>query len=538
MPGANRGLAGTLLPWVLLLAGCGEPTAPPPAATPAPAAAPSTQASARGADLYRKHCQACHGERGIGDGPLGVFLLPRPRNFVAAKYRITSTLQREPTDDDLLATLRRGFPGTAMPSFGHLPEGDLRALVEQVKSFAATPIRADADPSRPDATGPIPVPAEPKDDAASRERGRELYAMACASCHGTTGRGDGRQEQRDDMDMPTWPRDFSSGEWKGGSSGIQVYRRIVGGLAGSPMPSFDTLAGDDAWHLVHWIRSQSDLDEEGRNEQRRVALRASRTAAAPPLDPADAAWAGAKEQWVALMPLWMRRTPRIRGLHAAALTDGRSVALRLRWEDATRDDSTFGQREFRDGVAVQVTADPDPPFFGMGGGETPGKGPSVAIWMWKADRQADAGGARDLPCRFPDMAADGYPAAVEKDRIIVPGLPARDHDPRYLSGRAAGNQVSDLSGERPAESLSAKGAGTVGFRKGGAPVEARGEWKDGAWSVVIRRSLADDGAGAVPLDAAGRASVAFALWNGSDGDRNGTKSVTIWHDLLLEEASR
>jgi hypothetical protein len=28
--------------------------------------------------------------------------------------------------------------------------------------------------------------------------------------------------------------------------------------------------------------------------------------------------------------------------------------------------------------------------------------------------------------------------------------------------------------------------------------------------------------------------VGFAVWNGSAGDRDGKKSVTIWQDLVLE----
>jgi hypothetical protein len=30
-------------------------------------------------------------------------------------------------------------------------------------------------------------------------------------------------------------------------------------------------------------------------------------------------------------------------------------------------------------------------------------------------------------------------------------------------------------------------------------------------------------------------NVAFAVWNGSQMDRNGQKSVTIWHRLKFEE---
>lgn len=545
----RRRAAGALPALVLAgaaLAHCGAeaPTAPPAGTPTAPvtapaAAAPDPAVLTRGEALYLRHCQACHGAKGEGDGYLAVHLLPRPRNFVAARYRITSTLQNQPTDEDLLRTLRRGFPGTSMPSFAHLPESDLDALLAKVKSFAARPIDPGVDPEDPERSGPVPVPPAPPDDEATRKRGGELYAQGCAPCHGPTGRGDGQQAQFDEFNMPTWPRNFASGEWKGGSGGEEVYRRIVAGLAGTPMPSSE-FRGDDAWAIVHWVRAQGDLDSEGRNEQRRTVLRASTAAGGAPLDPADPAWEKAEERWVALMPLWMRRTPRIQGLRAAALTDGKSLSIRLRWEDSTRDDSTFGQEEFRDAVAVQVSADPDPPLFAMGGAEGPGRGAPVALWMWKADRQADAdaGGNRDLEERFPDMAGDGWIGSLERERLVVPGLPLREHAPLFLAGRAAGNGVSDLSGGSPAENLWARGAGTSGFRRGGAPVESRGAWRDGAWSVVIRRTLADAGEGAVVLPVDGWASVAFALWNGSDGDRNGSKSVTIWHEVHLGEAGR
>jgi hypothetical protein len=29
--------------------------------------------------------------------------------------------------------------------------------------------------------------------------------------------------------------------------------------------------------------------------------------------------------------------------------------------------------------------------------------------------------------------------------------------------------------------------------------------------------------------------VAFAVWDGAAGDRDGLKSVTIWHELALED---
>jgi complex iron-sulfur molybdoenzyme family reductase subunit gamma len=68
-----------------------------------------------------------------------------------------------------------------------------------------------------------------------------------------------------------------------------------------------------------------------------------------------------------------------------------------------------------------------------------------------------------------------------------------------------------------------------------ALVEARGEWQDGRWAVVMTRPLAIDPNGGVSLAPGARASMALAVWDGSKRDRDGKKLVTIWQDLLLSE---
>ena len=70
----------------------------------------------RGEAIYRTWCQECHGEEGKGDGPAADRMLPRPRDFVAARYQIRTTASGElPTDDDLMRVMREGLAGTAMP---------------------------------------------------------------------------------------------------------------------------------------------------------------------------------------------------------------------------------------------------------------------------------------------------------------------------------------------------------------------------------------------------------------------------------------
>ena len=49
-------------------------------------------------------------------------LYPKPRDFVAAKYRLVSTWECQPTEDDPYFTISRGIPGSAMPSWSHLSD--------------------------------------------------------------------------------------------------------------------------------------------------------------------------------------------------------------------------------------------------------------------------------------------------------------------------------------------------------------------------------------------------------------------------------
>lgn len=54
----------------------------PAALAQAPRTAPADSASVKaGARLFKQYCEICHGKTGMGDGPTGKSLKPRPRNF-------------------------------------------------------------------------------------------------------------------------------------------------------------------------------------------------------------------------------------------------------------------------------------------------------------------------------------------------------------------------------------------------------------------------------------------------------------------------
>jgi mono/diheme cytochrome c family protein len=83
----------------------------------------------QGRDIYRIHCQECHGEEGRGDGPRAALLAPRPGNLVSAA---TSTK----TDEELLAILAQGVPRTAMRGWSdQLSENERRNVLAYVRSL-------------------------------------------------------------------------------------------------------------------------------------------------------------------------------------------------------------------------------------------------------------------------------------------------------------------------------------------------------------------------------------------------------------------
>jgi mono/diheme cytochrome c family protein len=510
----------------------GEPL--PMALTPAVTRSATPEILALGKRVYDKQCAACHGVTGRGDGDAAYLLYPKPRDFTASRYRLVSTWEQRPTDTDLYMTISRGMPGSAMPSWSHLTEDERWGLVHHVKSFAPTPwtVPAAADPRREGEAGQgvIRVPPPPPFTPAARARALELYAEACASCHGKTGKGDGTEEQRDDLGYPIRPRDLTVGVFKGTPEPAHLYRRIVAGIPGTPMPMSDWAYGEDAWHLVNLIRSWSSEAQRRRAEMWRFRIVARRVERLP--DHPDAgAWRLAQPVNLHLMPLWWR-SDRPEEITVRAVHDGRELALLLMWTDATHDHTAMRPQDFRDAVAVQFALDADPPFFAMGS-----RGAFVNIWMWKSERQADLEPAfQELEKVYPNLGIDSYPnhtvSAVEQPTRHALTLQS---DRRFVTGWAAGNVVSDPLRKSPAEDLVAQGFGTLTARpRDSQAVDARGVYATGSYRVMLRRALAGTGPRAVTLTPGATVPVSFAVWNGSAGDRDGKKSVTIWQDLVLE----
>jgi mono/diheme cytochrome c family protein len=210
----------------------------------------------RGKALYQRYCVFCHGPNGDGRGESAPYLDPKPRDFTKALFKCRSTPSGSlPLDSDLYETITRGIHASGMPSWKPLLRRERTDLVAYIKTFSSA--FQEEKPGEP-----VPIPAEPPNSAESVKRGAELFqSMNCWSCHGKDGRGHGPSTASltDSQGYPIAPFDFTSGtRFKCGESARDMFRDLLTGLDGTPMPSFAAaMNSDQRWDVVHYIRTLS-----------------------------------------------------------------------------------------------------------------------------------------------------------------------------------------------------------------------------------------------------------------------------------------
>jgi len=105
-------------------------------------AKPTPDLMEKGRELFRANCSSCHGDNGLGDGPAGVTLNPKPRNFHSlAGWTSGSKISQ------IYKTLQDGVPGTGMAPFNYMPPLDRFELIHFVRSFATRPVNGAGQPT-------------------------------------------------------------------------------------------------------------------------------------------------------------------------------------------------------------------------------------------------------------------------------------------------------------------------------------------------------------------------------------------------------
>ncbi len=492
--------------------------------------------------IYERQCIACHGETGEGDGIAAYLLSPKPRNFGNGKFNRRNTPPKNlPAGQDLFTAISEGLLGSSMPPWkDYLTKEERWGLVYYLKKNLIAMRDEDTgeiftlyefDPPKPPLTVPAEIPATPENIAIGE--GAYQSVSECWTCHGRSGRGDGPKSQEivNALGERIYPIDLGKGIYKLSSNNEEIFRRIRDGITLAPMYSMSkTLTDDEVWCLVHYVRSLvSRTDEERRkNEQRRISIHVVRVDGDLPKGSDDKEWNIIPSTYVPLMPLWWR-AERIEGCFVKAVHNGKEISIRLSWVDDTRNISAIRHQEFRDGAAIQFSTEKDPPFFGMGAAKE-----FVNIWHWKSDWEGEH---RDIEDVYPNMAVEHY----QRRKDGKSGEPEQEkskashYDSTFITALGAGNPISALHPESSVEDLNAGGLGTLTSQKpAGQGVKGAGKWYKGIWRVSFSRQLRPKGKWDVKLSSGKSLNVGFALWNGSQGDRNGQKQVSIWHELVLE----
>jgi high-affinity iron transporter len=90
------------------------------------------------------------------------------------------------------------------------------------------------------------------DSPQARARGRELFLVHCAICHGE--RADGRGPRRGSL-APA-PTNFRDPSWRSRTTPARSFESVRSGKPGTPMPSWQpVLSESETWDVVAYLHS-------------------------------------------------------------------------------------------------------------------------------------------------------------------------------------------------------------------------------------------------------------------------------------------
>jgi mono/diheme cytochrome c family protein len=462
------------------------------------------QDTTKGKAVYVKWCAGCHGDGGAGDGAGAAYMLPRPRNFTVGLYKIRTTASGQlPTDADLLRAIDEGLAGSAMPGWkGRLSQPERRDVMAYIKTFSSF----FADTSQHVVPLKFSSPPGGGTGAAALKVGRQFYdSIGCRKCHGDQGRGDGPSAPtlKDDADFPIFAADLHQNwRFRGGGSVEDIYRRLRTGLDGTPMPSFADLidqkflTDEELWRLAQYVRSLSSAAPP----EVRDVVHAPQIAGTVPASPDDSTWARAARYWFPLVGQVIHKSrwfaPAVSGVWVQAVHDGKTLALRVSWDDRTESPDTAWLR-FERRILETVAGDDS-------------ASPSSSAEPW------------------PDQLAVQFPARLPQ------GSGGMER-PYFLMGAANDPVYQWRWTSSPRRALAGLARGIERFDTlPGAPA-GQATYDHGEWRLVLSRALATpDTANEVQLEAGRAIPMAFFAWDGSSGEHGSRMAVSTWYFLALD----
>ena len=495
----------------------------------------TSEAIAAGKDIYEKKCYYCHGITGNGNGPAAPRLDPKPRNFTRNEYKIRSTgLGALPTDEDLFRIISSGVEGSAMPFWNTLTSEERWQVIYHVKTFYEGFKESESHEV-------VPIGAEASSDSESVKRGKKLFKEAkCFLCHGEDGKADGQitTTLKGKWDLPYKARNLTkSWLFKGGNSSEDIFRTVTTGINETPMGSYaDYLTDEDRWHLTHYVKSIShDMKTE-------VVLKSKLTVEDLPDSPGDEAWNTVSSvelpmagQIVASPRHW---NPSANSIKIKSMYNNEDIAFLIEWDDMTNEQSEV----YSDAVALQFpTKIPEglkKPYFAMGE-----SGKSVVLWHWRAYEES-LHAVKEGADEDSETATDGG-SVVAEEQEETGHAGAEEAAAVEEEEEEEEESTEEKTTEAPEEKfkgfmtireMNAKGFKNLSVQPSNSQdSKGKGYWENGKWKVMITRPLVTgDKKIDVQFETGKLIPYALALWDGSNKEIGGQKSITSWYYLTLE----
>ncbi len=445
---------------------------------------------------YHRFCIHCHGAQGKGDGSTAAYLSPSPRDLSLGLFKFRSTSSNTlPLDQDLIKTIKRGIPGSAMPAWDGVFEEDVvRALVEYIKLFSSR--FQFASPDFIFESG-----LQPPYNALSVETGQRLYReLRCVRCHGEKGEKHGEVVPGNDIHHALVYDLRKPGFYKAGASAKEIVNTLATGMDGTPMSAYDYLADEERWHLAHFLQSRF-IQAPSDAPVATLAGEIVSTRVQEHLDIkfSNSIWTKANKIDVPLFGFKARQFPR-KMLTVQSVHNEKKIAFKLTWKDLSANKRISADDFYLDSVALQFPMVPSSllelPFWGMGE-----KGKPVNIWHWKADGRQFVGeeSGRSIPA-----STKGNSSALDPFR------------------------------ESAVEEINAAGFGTLSVQTlEDQQLEGQGRWVRGQWEVIFLRDLKTSSPNDAGFESPGNSYFSLALWDGRKLDRNASKRISLWQKLIL-----
>jgi high-affinity iron transporter len=173
-----------------------------------------------GSRIYAATCASCHGQLGLGDGPMAKALSPAPPPIGDEAFMSTVAPAL------MFQKISVGVKGTAMPPFA-----------EKLSSV--------------DRWNVIAYLTELRHRNVDAAHGEGLYGQSCATCHGMSGGGDGALAR----ELSKLPPAIGTFAWQVQRSDSEMAAVIRKGVPGSPMPPMRTLSASEEKEIVAYLRS-------------------------------------------------------------------------------------------------------------------------------------------------------------------------------------------------------------------------------------------------------------------------------------------